>query len=220
MKGCPVGRPFSIADGMDIYRITISRRDFAAAYALPWRHILTKPWVVLSWVVVMIGAVVVMGDNLGDVLTTPRRLVAVVGIPVIGWLLMYLLLPRLSAWIAGRWQYDNYPMVHRDVDLTVEQLGLNFLSAGDHWRNTWSDYLTVAEDRQIMLHYVSSRMFQILPVHAVPADVRAGIAARIAEANRSRRRSPTPDVGSRGGPSRQVLLLSMRTSVQQGSARK
>lgn len=169
--------------GMDMYRVKISRRDMAAAYALTWRRILRKPWVLLAWAAVIIIVTFAVGDNPLGILTSPRRLVAAIGIPAIGWGLMYLLIPPLSGWIAGRWQYDNYPMLHREIEVMVEDTGLKFLSAGDQWRHKWSDYLDVAEDRQVMLLYVSSQLFQILPVAAVPADVRAIIAARIKDAN-------------------------------------
>lgn len=166
-----------------MYRVTISKRDFAAAYALTWRRILTKPWIVLVWVAVIVTVNFVTDRNLADILSSPRHLAAAIGIPVIGWVLMYLLIPRLSAWIAGHWQYPRYPMIRREIDVTVEPTGLTFLSEGDQWRQKWSDYLSVAEDRHVMLLYVSVQMFQILPVAAVPADIRATIAARIAEAN-------------------------------------
>ncbi|RCW85159.1 YcxB family protein [Paracoccus lutimaris] len=168
---------------MDSYRVRIARQDFAAAYALRWRCILRKPWIPLSWVVLVIVVSLVMGSDLMKFLTRPSELVPAIAIPAVVWALIYLLIPPFSAWIAARWQYDRYPMLARETDLLVEETGLKFLSGEDHWTHRWSDYLAIAEDRRVMLLYVSPQLFQILPVDAVPASVRETIARRIREAN-------------------------------------
>ncbi len=168
---------------MDSYLIRMTPQDFGAAYALRWRRILMNPWLPLSWIGLVILVNLVMGKSLLRVLTTPSELIAAIGIPAVVWALMYLLIPPLSGWIAARWQYGRYPMLSRETELTVEDAGLKFTSAGDQWRHRWTDYLKTTEDRRVMLLYVSPQLFQILPVDAVPAAVRAVIAQRIRAAN-------------------------------------
>ena len=168
---------------MDSYTIRISSQDFGAAYALRWRRILSNPWLPLSWVGLVIVVNLVMGGSLMTVLTSPAEWLPAIGIPAVVWGLMYLLVPPLSGWIAARWQYGRYPMLRRETEMTVEETGLKFMSAGDQWSHRWSDYLKTTEDRRVMLLYVSPQLFQILPVGAVPAHVRATIAQRIGAAN-------------------------------------
>ncbi|MBA4491282.1 YcxB family protein [Paracoccus sp. S1E-3] len=168
---------------MNSYPIRITPQDFGAAYALRWRRILRNPWIPLSSGGLVIMVNLLMGGSLIQVLTSPAKLVTSIGILAIVWGLMYLLIPPLSGWIAARWQYDRYPMLRREVEMLVEETGLKFLSAADQWSHRWSDYLKTTEDGGVMLLFVSPQLFQILPVGAVPATVRAEIAQRLRAAN-------------------------------------
>lgn len=164
---------------MSSYRVTVTKQDFAAGYALNWRRILRKPIWPVSWLLLGLGAHFLFDSDPWQMFRSPRQILFEVVIALAAWLSLYLLVPLLSGWIAGRWQYHRYPMIQRETDLKVEAGGLVFLSGADQWRNDWANYIGQTEDRNVMLLYVSPQMFQILPVRALPGDVRAGIAARI-----------------------------------------
>lgn len=164
---------------MDSYRITVTKQDFAAGYALNWRRILRNPIWPLLWILLVIGARFLFNNDPWALLRSPRQIMILVSVGLAVWLLAFLVVPSVSSWIAGRWQYSRYPMIQRETELKVEETGLVFLSGADQWRNDWANYVGQIEDRNVMLLYVSPQMFQILPVRALPGDIRASIAARI-----------------------------------------
>ena len=162
---------------MERYSYRITRERLIAAQRLFVRHSLSRPWAVAFWVVsVMILGLAVSGLPLKEVMHPLVLLVAFVS-PLALWLIAYVLLPPCLGLLYGLLQYRNYPALRHLVEVEIAEEGLVWHQGPDRWVTAWSDYIKYADNHEIVLLYLSPRLFHLLP----KAELSEGAIAKVKE---------------------------------------